>query len=130
MIVKNMILTIFFDYFSYNDYVNQFEKRENIMKKTVNGATYDTKTAKAIACYNNNLPQSNPCYVTEILYLTPKGKFFLHGKGGPLSQYGLYSGTNRRSREHMIPMTEIRAREWVERYLSEDDCIAIFGKET
>ena len=51
------------------------------MKKVINGALYDTKTAKLLG----EDSYSNPGdfhYWTEQLYRTKSGKYFLHGTDG------------------------------------------------
>lgn len=83
------------------------------MRSTINGLVYDTSKATEIASWWNNLPASDFHYVSETLYRTTKGAYFLHGEGGALSSYSQTCGTNSWcGGSRLRPMTESEAFEW------------------
>lgn len=62
------------------------------MKKMMGGKTYNTETAEEIATWSNSYYRSDFHYCQETMYKTKRGAYFIHGKGGPLSQYRQPSG--------------------------------------
>lgn len=55
--------------------------------------------------------------------------FFLHGEGGPLTQYAEAVGQNQwRAGDRIMPLTFDEARHWAEEKLSADDYEDIFGE--
>ena len=60
------------------------------MKKVINGALYDTSTAKLLGEDSYSNPGDFQHWV-ETLYRTKSGKYFLHGKGGAMTKYGYAS---------------------------------------
>ena len=52
------------------------------MKKTINGKVYDTRTAKCVGFYQNNVPTQSFNYVQERLFLKKTGEYFIFGYGG------------------------------------------------
>ncbi len=85
------------------------------MKKVIEGKVYNTVTATKLAEYSYGY-SSDFSYISEELYLTKKGKYFLAGKGGPytcyaeqVSRYTYCSG------EAIIPMTKQEAFEWCQK---------------
>lgn len=97
------------------------------MKKIINGRKYDTTTATEIGSWDNGRYRDFR-YCAETLYRKRTGEFFIHGEGGPLSDYCSYTGTMRGDGENIVPLTESDAREWVERHLTADEYEAIFGE--
>jgi hypothetical protein len=70
------------------------------MKKIINKKVYDTDKAIEVASFWNGLSSSDFRNVTEELYITHKGNWFMYYSGGPLSQYaeclhrGCYEGSS------------------------------------
>jgi hypothetical protein len=60
----------------------------------IDGRRYNTATATEIASYWNGLSLSDFHTLTETLYRTPKGAFFLVGSGGALTSYSKSCGNN------------------------------------
>ena len=84
------------------------------MKKIIDGAAYDTKTARFVARESGNL--GNFSQWDETLYCTKKGKYFLHGFGGPASRWSRQVGQNEWSGgEGIEPLTPDEAAEWLEK---------------
>lgn len=99
------------------------------MKKIIDGALYNTETAKKIGTWSNGLSYSNFSHCVESLYLTKSGKYFIHGQGGPNSKYSKSAGNNLwTGGEHIVPMSPQAARDWTEEKLEADEYIALFGE--
>lgn len=90
------------------------------MRKVINGKKYDTNTAKWIGWYSH-LPASDFRHVSETLYRKRTGEFFLHGSGGPMTDYrkrcqdGSWIGDDK-----IVPMTHDEAKEWAKEHLDLD----------
>lgn len=99
------------------------------MKKIINGALYNTDTAKLLGEWCSNYNPSDFSFCEEKLYRTKSGKYFLYGSGGPMSKYSRSIGDNNWSGgEHIEPMSPAAAREWAEEHLSADEYSEIFGE--
>jgi hypothetical protein len=99
------------------------------MKKIINGAKYDTNTAKKMGSWSNTADQRNFSYCEEILYRTKSGKYFLHGQGGAMSRYASHSADGSSGwGEEIIPMSREVAAEWAEERLDGEEYEAIFGE--
>lgn len=86
------------------------------MKKIVNGKRYDTDTAAEIASYHNGLGRSDFRHVSESLYRTPRGNWFLAGEGGAMTKYSRPCGDMTSGGEGIIPLDSDSARAWLERH--------------
>ena len=97
------------------------------MKKVIDGSLYDTDKARKLGEWNNGCFISDFDYVSEDLYRTRSGKFFIHGMGGATSRYGEWKGNTGMSSEKIIPLTLYNAMDWVKNHLDGDEFIYIFG---
>jgi hypothetical protein len=87
------------------------------MKKTINGKTYNTETAKEIGSWSNNYYYNDFNHCQESLYVTKKGNYFIHGSGGPMSKYSVSVGNNCwGGSSDIIALTESEALEWAEEH--------------
>ena len=76
------------------------------MKKIINGARYDTDTAKKLG-FSQNAPESDLDWYEEALYRTKSGKYFIHGVGGPRTKYASPRGDGGWcSGEAIVPISE------------------------
>lgn len=75
---------------------------------------YNTDTATEVASYSNGLGGGDFRSMSETLYLTPKGAWFLYGRGGALSKYAESAGNQSWGSSKIIPMTPDEAYEWCE----------------
>lgn len=98
------------------------------MKKIINGAKYDTNTAKCIGKWDNGVSSNDFDYVSEELYRTKSGKYFLYGQGGRNSRYGEWYGNTGGCGEQIMPMTREDAQVWAEKQLDGDGYETIFGE--
>lgn len=84
------------------------------MKRIINGAVYNTETAKMLAEWDNNYPINDFNYMEETLYRTKSGNWFLHCQGGGLG-------------ECVKPISYKKAQRWAEEKLYGDKYEEIFG---
>lgn len=99
------------------------------MKKIINGKVYDTETAKKLGYWENMADVRDFHQFCETLYRKKTGEFFLHGEGGPMTQYAQTVGTNSWSGgERIMPMSFEEARQWAEEHLDSDEYEEIFGE--
>lgn len=98
------------------------------MKKIIDGKMYNTETAEELASRCENCRSFS--YVSERLYRTKKGAYFLAGEGGPCSRYGVSDedGTGADGGHDIIPISEEVARQWMERHGDADDYVTAFGE--
>ena len=90
-------------------------KGYKLMKKIVNGITYDTETAKWIDTYDNDILLSHPLHFSEKLYCTPNGEFFLQRFGVSKSDHPIHQvGESIACGATIVPLSEDLATEWVE----------------
>lgn len=97
------------------------------MKKIIDGKLYDTATAKKIAEWDNGRCGTfwEEC---ETLYRTPKGTYFLHGWGGPMSRYKVLCESNSWSgSEDFRVMAGEDLRAWLEEKADADTYLAVIG---
>lgn len=98
------------------------------MKRIVEGKVYDTATAESVASDSFSY-QSDFHYWSETLYKTKKGAYFLHGEGGPMSQYSQDLGNNSTGGGSALRvMTDEEAYEWLAR-VDADKAIELFPGE-
>jgi hypothetical protein len=85
-----------------------------IMKRIINGKVYNTETAEKVAFWDNDLFANDFGYMSEALYITRKGNYFIHGKGGATSKYAKHAHGGRIAGESIVVITEKDALEWCE----------------
>lgn len=84
------------------------------MRRAIRGSRYDTETA--------TLRGERQCVVgdawyVELLYETPRGRWFLHGAGGPDSLWGAWTPNGLRVEGEAIrPLTPESAQIWLGRH--------------
>ena len=84
------------------------------MRAIIDGKRYDTDTATCVAGYWNGLGKSDFRCLEEDLYRTPKGAWFLAGKGGALTAYAKPWGDGTTGGEAIRPLADDEARRWLE----------------
>lgn len=101
------------------------------MKKIINNKVYDTATAQELGAWANAGHWGDFNHMEETLYRKKTGEYFLHGEGGPMTQYAQATGTNNWSGgERIMPLSFAEARKWGEDHLTGDEYEAIFGEIT
>lgn len=93
------------------------------MKQVISGLTYNTDTATEIGYANLN-PVRDFTHYEESLYVTKKGRYFLAGRGGPMTRYG-YSpdGNITCGGSGIVPIDKEEALEWCEMHDIDPDII-------
>lgn len=98
------------------------------MKKIIANKLYNTDTAREIGCWSNMADSRNFSWYCETLYQKRTGEYFLHGEGGPMTQYAVTIGQNSWSGgEKIMPLTYETARQWAEEHMDADDYAEAFG---
>jgi hypothetical protein len=90
------------------------------MRATIHRRTYNTETATEIGYWNNGKYTSDFSFYEEMLYITTKGNYFIHGVGNALSKYAESSGNTLSGGSKILPITESEAIEWCEKTSNED----------
>jgi hypothetical protein len=96
------------------------------MKLTINAQVYDTQKATPVAKVANE-GASKLRSVVETLYRSHHGNWFLHGKGGALTEYAQRRAETITSGERITPMTEAEALDWCELNVAQDAIEHYFG---
>lgn len=96
------------------------------MKKVIDGKVYNTETAELIASWSNHRHRSDYGWAEADLYKTKKGAWFLHGEGGPSSDYCEKVGPDeyKERGNRIIAMTPTEALAWCEGHGIDADTIA------
>jgi hypothetical protein len=91
------------------------------MQQTINNMLYDTETAKPLGNWQRGF-SSERGYISETLFITQEGDYFLYGEGGSRSRYAQRVAPNTWGYgERIIPFTSEEANAWAENHLSEAD---------
>ena len=86
------------------------------MIKIINGKRYNTLTAMEIATASGGGYATDFRHWEETLYLTPKGAWFLVGKGNAMSQYAEFCMQNSWGPgTAVVVLSEDQAYEWLEK---------------
>jgi hypothetical protein len=94
------------------------------MQQTINNKLYDTETGKPLGIWQRGY-SSERGYISETLYITQEGDYFLYGEGGSRSRYAQRVAPNTWGYgERIIPFTSEEANAWAENHLSEADFYA------
>jgi hypothetical protein len=98
------------------------------MKKVINGMRYNTETAKKLGRWESDGDSRGLYHEEEELYRTKAGNYFLYCCGGAASRYNEQIGQNEwAGGEKIKPISEERARKWVEERLDGDQYDLLFG---
>ena len=97
--------------------------------KIIEGLRYSTLTATEICNFESSSGRGDFRYEDTSLYLSPRGRFFLAGCGGPRSRwsrsaYGGYTGG-----EGLIPVSIAEARSFAEEHASAKTIVEFFEIE-
>jgi hypothetical protein len=95
------------------------------MKKTINGKTYNTETARELACWTNTIHSRNFDHYTETLYQRRDGSLFIHGIGGPDSKYAVRVGNGYSGGQDLRPVSKAEAIASVREYANTSEIPSI-----
>lgn len=91
-------------------------------RKIIDGKLYDTNTANYIGHWDNGEDYDSLYYYGEDLYQKKNGEFFIEKDGIPRKSYGsTVFGSE------LGTIEDEDARKWIERHLSADTYIELFG---
>ena len=98
------------------------------MKKVIDGALYNTESAKLLGTWDNGLGARDFNRCAESLYRNNRGKYFLYGEGGANTRYSTkINDSSWGGGEAIIPLSYDGAKVWAENNLTADEYIAAFG---
>ncbi len=86
------------------------------MRKIIDGKRYDTETAEYLGCDETaGIGQNDFHYYCEELYRTPRGNYFLYGKGHGLTRWATHNADGMRGWGSGIePMSKEEALSWAQ----------------
>ena len=96
------------------------------MKLTIKAQVYDTQKAKLVAKVAHE-GAAKLRSVVETLYRSRNGNWFLHGKGGALTEYAQHRADTITAGERITPFTEDEALDWCELNLAQSAIERHFG---
>ena len=85
-----------------------------IKEKIKNGMLYSICSSERICGFDNGLNSGDFRNISEDLYRTKKGSWFIYGAGGSLTKYGKKVGNMTCGSEDFIPITDEEARKFIE----------------
>ena len=98
------------------------------MRKIINGRTYNTETSRPIGTRDNGGNYSNFSWCEKTLYRNTKGAYFIHGRGGAMSEFATRRGDDVGPGEKIEPLTEEEAKVWAEKHLTPEEYEAEWGE--
>ena len=101
------------------------------MRKVIDGKRYDTETAEQVCDVSgpHSCDRGNFRWDDTYLYRTPRGRWFLAGRGGPMSRWASYNCNTYGSGSGLNAIDADEAREFVERYGTVEDSEKYFTVE-
>lgn len=85
------------------------------MRSDIDGKVYDTAKAEEICQLSSTADRGNFTWHETTLFRTQRGRFFIAGKGGPMSMWAERVDTNTRcSGSGLRPVSKDAAREYME----------------
>ena len=97
------------------------------MKAIIQGKRYNTESATMIGDYSNGYGAGDFRSVDEALWKTPNGRYFLAGRGGPMTRYSSQCGDMTGGGSKIIPLSDEEAYEWTELHCPVDVLEEHFG---
>jgi len=97
------------------------------MIKVIDGKRYNTNTAKLVFSWNNGQFYGDFRRRDKDLYLTPKGSWFIHHEGGPMTDMAKAYGTVFAGSEDIEPITEKDAYRFLEAHSDHRDAREAIG---
>lgn len=84
------------------------------MKKVIERKVYNTETATMVAEYWNGLGNNDFRSLSEDLYVTKNGQWFLHGSGGAMTKYSESNGNSTWGSSDIVLLSASDAYNWIE----------------
>jgi hypothetical protein len=99
------------------------------MKRIIEGLRYDTLTAEAVASWDNGRSYTDFRHCEENLYCTKNKEWFIHGKGGPLTEWRKPVGNMWAGGEDIKVLSAPEAQFWLEEKGFDDAVEEYFSDE-
>jgi hypothetical protein len=96
------------------------------MQAIINGLRYNTETATLIGEGSNGNDKGNFAWWEAGLYRTKSGRYFLAGKGGPMTQWAHRVDSGYTYGDGIIALEPADALAWAERELTTEEVEAGF----
>ena len=97
-------------------------------KKVISPKVYNTETAELVHGYWNGLSTSDFRNVSEDLYRTKNGNYFILGSGGAMSKYAVSCGNSMcGSSDNIVPISEEEVINWLEKHDGDDVITKLFA---
>jgi hypothetical protein len=96
------------------------------MIKIIDGKRYNCDTATELGHYWNGLSNSDFRHLSETLYVTKKGNYFLYGSGGAMTKYSKSCGNASCGGKDIVPLTKKEAFEWCCNYSTAEQTEKLF----
>lgn len=98
------------------------------MKAIINGFRYDTDKAIKVGSASNGYGRDLSSWDATLYVTKTARRYFLAGRGGPMTRYARSLGDNNTSGgEQIDPMSKEQALAWAEQYLDADEIEAGFA---
>ncbi|MBY5826314.1 MULTISPECIES: hypothetical protein [Rhizobium] len=99
------------------------------ISKIINGLRYDTATATEICSFESSVSQADFQYEETWLYKTPRGQFFLAGRGGAMTRWAQPVQDGRSGGRGLVPVGVEEARAFAEDHAGEEIVAQFFEIE-
>ena len=94
------------------------------MRTIIDGVQYDTEAAIKMHEYYNGRFYTHLEYISESLYRTTKGEFFISGTGGALTPYGKHGESGPQGSSQIRPISLSAALVWAKSHNMSESAIA------
>jgi hypothetical protein len=102
-------------------------KEDLFMRRIIDRKRYDTETAELIGDFFNGLSDSDFNYISEELYRTKTGTFFLAGEGGAATHWAREYGNASTEGEGIQVLSADEALKWAEEHCKAEIIEKYFG---
>lgn len=96
------------------------------ISKIIDGLRYNTATAEEICTFESDSRKGDFRHEVTTLYRTPRGRFFLAGRGGAMTRWAQAVQGGRSGGEGLHPVGTAEARDFVEQHADEDTVARFF----
>lgn len=94
--------------------------------KIIDGLRYNTMAAEKICSFENDSDSGDFRYEVTSLYRTPRGRFFLAGRGGAMTRWAQSIQGGRSAGQGLQPVSTGEARDFAEQHADENTVARFF----
>ncbi|WP_132408507.1 hypothetical protein [Neorhizobium sp. S3-V5DH] len=99
------------------------------ISKIIDGLRYNTATAEEICSFESESGRGDFRHEVTTLYRTPRGRFFLAGRGGAMTRWAQPVQGGQSDGEGLHPVGTAQARNFAEQHADEDTIARFFVVE-